>query len=56
MQSKHFPSADGEGTLSGMIVETNFKTGLAKKLLGLINGGSLSIKYGRTFTLGRYKT
>ena len=27
----HFP-AEGEGTLSGVIVETDFKTGLAKKL------------------------
>ena len=28
----HFP-ADGEGTLSGVIVETNFETGLAKKIV-----------------------
>ena len=37
---KHFP-AEGEGTLSGVIVETNLETGLAKKVTRLINGGSL---------------
>jgi calcineurin-like phosphoesterase len=37
---KHFP-AEGEGTLSGIIVETNLETGLAKKVTRLINGGSL---------------
>ena len=37
----HFP-ADGEGTLSGVIVETNLKTGLAKKVKRLIYGGSLA--------------
>ena len=37
----HFP-ADGEGTLSGVIVETNFETGLAKKITRLIYGGSLA--------------
>ena len=37
----HFP-ADGEGTLSGIIVETDFETGLAKKITRLINGGSLA--------------
>ena len=36
----HFP-AEGEGTLSGVIVETNSETGLAKKVTRLINGGSL---------------
>tara|TARA_B100001057_G_scaffold483300_1_gene559823 strand:+ start:339 stop:1145 length:807 start_codon:yes stop_codon:yes gene_type:complete len=36
----HFP-AEGEGTLSGVIVETNFETGLAKKITRLILGGSL---------------
>ena len=36
----HFP-AEGEGTLSGIIVETDFKTGLAKKVTRLIEGGSL---------------
>jgi calcineurin-like phosphoesterase len=36
----HFP-AQGEGTLSGVIVETNFETGLAKKITRLIHGGSL---------------
>ena len=37
----HFP-AEGEGTLSGIIVETDFETGLAKKITRLINGGSLA--------------
>ena len=32
----------GEGTLSGVIVETNFETGLAKKITRLIHGGSLA--------------
>ena len=38
---KHFP-AEGEGTLSGLIVETNAETGLAKKVTRLIVGGSLA--------------
>jgi len=38
---KHFP-AEGEGTLSGIIVETDFETGLAKKVIRLIDGGSLA--------------
>jgi len=38
---KHFP-AEGEGTLSGIIVETNLETGLAKKVTRLIDGGSLA--------------
>ena len=38
---KHFP-AEGEGTLSGIIVETDLKTGLAKKVIRLIDGGSLA--------------
>ena len=37
---KHFPS-EGEGTLSGIIVEADEKTGLAKKISRLIIGGSL---------------
>ena len=37
---KHFP-AIGEGTLSGIIVETNTGTGLAKNVVRLIDGGSL---------------
>ena len=41
MQQSHFP-AEGEGTLSGVIVETNFETGLAKKITRLIHGGSLA--------------
>ena len=36
----HFPS-DGEGTLSGIIVEADEKTGLATKVSRLILGGSL---------------
>ena len=38
--TSHFP-AEGEGTLSGVIVETNLQTGLAKKITRLIYGGSL---------------
>ena len=38
---KHFP-AEGEGTLSGIIVETNIETGLAKKVTRLIYGGNLA--------------
>jgi 2',3'-cyclic-nucleotide 2'-phosphodiesterase len=38
--SKHFP-AEGEGTLSGIIVEADFETGLAKKVTRFINGGNL---------------
>ena len=37
---KHYPAV-GEGTLSGIIVETNTDTGLAKKVTRLIDGGSL---------------
>ncbi len=37
----HFP-AEGEGTLSGVIVETNYETGLAKKIFRIIQGGSLA--------------
>ena len=37
---KHFPS-DGTGTLSGIIVEANDKTGLANKVSRLIKGGVL---------------
>ncbi len=38
---KHFPS-EGEGTLSGVIVEADEKTGLAKKVSRLIIGGTLA--------------
>ena len=38
---KHFP-AEGEGTLSGIIVEADLNTGLAKKITRLIEGGSLN--------------
>ena len=37
----HFPAV-GEGTLSGVVVETNIETGLAKKITRLIHGGSLA--------------
>ncbi len=37
----HFP-ADGEGTLSGIVVETNIETGLAKYVTRLIVGGCLA--------------
>jgi len=36
----HFP-AEGEGTISGIIVETDLKSGLAKKVTRLIEGGIL---------------
>ncbi len=38
--TKHFPS-EGEGTLSGIIVEADEQTGLANKISRLIIGGSL---------------
>jgi metallophosphoesterase (TIGR00282 family) len=38
---KHFP-AKGEGTLSGIIIEADQNTGLAKKITRLIEGGSLT--------------
>ncbi len=38
---KHFP-ANGEGTLSGIIVETDAETGLAVKVKRLIDGGCLA--------------
>ena len=38
--TKHFP-AKGEATLSGMIIEADHETGLAKKITRLIEGGSL---------------
>jgi len=38
--TNHFPS-EGEATLSGIIVEANLETGLAKKVTRLIHGGSL---------------
>ncbi len=39
---KHYPS-EGEGTLSGVIVEANEQTGLAKNVSRVIIGGSLKI-------------
>ena len=39
--TSHFP-ADGDGTLSGVIVESNSETGLANKVTRLIYGGSLA--------------
>ena len=38
--TKHFPS-EGEATLSGIIIEADHETGLAKKITRLIEGGSL---------------
>jgi len=38
--SKHFPS-EGDGSLSGVIVEANNETGLAKKVSRLVLGGKL---------------
>ena len=37
---KHFPS-EGEGTLSGIIVDADEKTGLTKKISRIIVGGTL---------------
>jgi len=37
---KHYP-AEGDGTLSGVIVEADTKTGLAKNVTRIIDGGSL---------------
>jgi 2',3'-cyclic-nucleotide 2'-phosphodiesterase len=39
--TKHFP-AEGLGTLSGIIVKANIETGLAEKVIRLIDGGSLA--------------
>ena len=39
---KHFPS-EGEGTLSGIIVDADEKTGLTKKISRIIVGGTLDI-------------
>ena len=38
--TKHFP-AEGEGTLSGIIIDASEKTGLANQVYRLILGGSL---------------
>ena len=38
---KHFP-ADGEATLSGIMIEGDKKTGLAKKITRILKGGTLS--------------
>ena len=38
--TKHFP-AEGEGTLSGVIIDASEKTGLANQVYRLILGGSL---------------
>ena len=38
---KHYP-AEGEGTLSGVIVETDTETGLAQNVIRIIDGGSLN--------------
>ena len=38
---KHFP-AEGEGTLSGIIIEANTENGLAKNVIRIIDGGSLT--------------
>ena len=37
---KHFPS-DGEGTISGVIIEADQQTGLANRILRIIKGGVL---------------
>ena len=38
--TSHYP-AEGEGTLSGIIIDANPTTGLTKKITRLIVGGSL---------------
>ena len=38
--TNHFP-AEGEGTLSGIIVDANDETGLAKKVTRILLGGNL---------------
>ena len=50
---RHYP-ANGKATLSGVIVECNEKTGLAKNISSFIFGENLKIliDYGWTFTLG----
>ena len=42
--------------LSGVIVETDEKTGLAKKFLDYFRVEILIINYGGSFSLGWYKT
>ena len=37
----HFPS-EGEGTLSGIVIDANPETGLTKKITRIIQGGSLT--------------
>ena len=39
--TNHFP-AEGEATISGIIIEADNKTGLANKISRLIEGGSLN--------------
>ena len=44
-------------TISGIIVEGNNDTGLAKNIYPILIGGNLKntkVSYGWTFTLGRY--
>jgi len=36
----HFPAVN-EGTISGIIVETNLKSGMAQNVVRIIDGGSL---------------
>ena len=52
---KHYP-ASGEATLSGVIVDCNLETGLAKSANSYFLEVNLIIVviYGRTFALGRY--
>ena len=39
--TKHFP-AEGEATISGIIIEANQATGLANKISRVIEGGALN--------------
>ena len=38
--TKHFPAL-GEATMSGLLIEADKKTGLAKKILPILIGGAL---------------
>ena len=51
----HFP-ANGEASLSGILIEANLNNGLAQKVKRIIIGGSLIWFYGWAFSLGWNKT
>ena len=41
---KHYP-AEGEGTISGVLIEADTTTGLTKKITSIIFGGVLKTNY-----------